>query len=105
MDWARRERVLPVDRDWFVTFGVTEDGCVRRFVEDGPDAGSTEEAVGVERIGALVTGARQHGWIAAWLLERPADAEVCGGCDGRSPDWPPPLICGACGGIGWIPPT
>jgi len=93
---------LPLHLGWTETIGIGPDGEVVRWSTEGDYAGlrSVEDRTWV--LSALVDGARRYPELAALLPERPPGAVDCP-CRKHPIFASGKVLCGQCGGIGWLP--
>ncbi len=94
---------LPLYAGWTETIGVRPDGQIVRWSTEGEYSGVrlVEERRWV--LSALVTGTERYPELRALLPARPRDAVDCQ-CRNHPLFAPGKMLCGICGGVGWLVP-
>jgi hypothetical protein len=94
---------LPLYLGWTETLGIRPDGAVVRWSTEGEYAGVRPVADRTWLLTALVEGARRYPELVALLPERTPGATDCA-CRNHPLVTSGKVLCGECGGIGWLPP-
>jgi hypothetical protein len=92
---------LPLYLGWTETIGIRPDGEVVRWSSEGAYAGARPVQDRVWMLSALVEGAQRYPELAALLPERPSGAVDCP-CRTHPLLASGQVLCGQCGGIGWL---
>jgi len=95
---------LPLYLGWTETIGIRPDGDLVRWSTEGDYAGVRPVEDRMWLLPALVDGARRYPELAILLPERPPGAVDCQ-CRNHPLLAPGQVLCGECGGVGWLPPS
>ena len=93
---------LPLYLGWTETIGIRPDGDVVCWSTEGNYAGVRPVEDRTWALSALVVGARRYPELAALLPKRPPGAVDCP-CRKHQLFASGKVLCGECGGIGWLP--
>ena len=93
---------LPLYLGWTETIGIRVDGELVSWSTEGEYAGvrSIEDRLWV--LSALVVGMERYPELRRLLPERPTGAIDCR-CSSHPRSASGEILCGECGGIGWLP--
>jgi hypothetical protein len=94
---------LPLYAGWTETIGIRPDGEVIRWSTEGDYSGVRVVEDWISVLSALVTGAKRHPELRVLLPERPPVAVDCS-CRNLPLLASGQVLCGTCGGIGWLLP-
>jgi hypothetical protein len=94
---------LPLYVGWTETIGIRPDGQVVRWSTEDEYAGVRSVEEGKWMLSALVAGTERYPELRALLPERPRDAVDCQ-CRNHPLFGPGKVLCGSCGGVGWLVP-
>ena len=110
-DQVRRGRdAVELEQDAFLIFGglgpcryITRTGRFLIGKDEFWDEPDLREAEDLEAIGSLRGAARRFCLpeLLTFIPTRPAEAEVCGGCEGSGWSLHLPTVICQCGGLGW----
>lgn len=94
---------LPLYLGWTETIGIRPDGEMIRWNTEGEYPGSRPVEERAWIVAALVAGSRQYAELLPLVPVRGPDAIDCHQC--RNHPWVASgrVICGMCGGLGWLP--
>jgi hypothetical protein len=93
---------LPLYLGWTETIGIRADGELVRWSTEGEYSGVRPVEDRTWMLSALVSGAERHPELRALLPERPTEAIDCL-CRKVPLLASGKVLCGECGGIGWLP--
>jgi len=94
---------LPLYAGWTETIGIRPDGEVIRWSTEGDYPGVRPVVDWISVLSALVTGTTRHPELRLLLPERPPGAVDCW-CRNHPLLASGQVLCGTCGGIGWLVP-
>ena len=94
---------LPLYVGWAETIGIRPDGEIVRWSTEGDYPGTQPVEDGRWVLAALVNGANRHPELRPLLPERPPGAVDCP-CSRHPLFGANKVLCGTCGGVGWLPP-
>jgi hypothetical protein len=103
---ASAHQALPLYFGWGETIGITSDGMLVHWGQDGArsDRREFEDPEWINIV--LVQGARRYPSLAGLIPKRPSDARTCPACEGTgTPSGIANLPDGAfcrCAGLGWV---
>jgi hypothetical protein len=93
---------LPLYLGWTETIGIRPDGEFVQWSTEGDYSGVEPVEDRIWVLSALVEGARQYPQLQALLPERPSSAVDCQ-CLKHWLFASGKILCGECGGVGWLP--
>jgi hypothetical protein len=93
---------LPLYVGWTETIGIRSDGEIVSWSTEGDYLGVRPVEDRILVLIALVTGVQRYPELRALLPERPSDATDCP-CRNHALLASGSVLCGQCGGIGWLP--
>jgi hypothetical protein len=93
---------LPLYLGWTETMAIRADGELVSWSTEGDYAGVRHVEDRITVLSALVAGVERHPELRALLPERPPDASECP-CRKHPLLASGKLLCGYCGGMGWLP--
>ena len=94
--------VLPLNLGWTETHGIRPDGENVSWSTEGEYVGTRPVDNRIWVLNALVDGCRRYPELRQLLPERPSGAVDCLCC--KHPLFAPgKMLCGVCGGVGWLP--
>jgi hypothetical protein len=93
---------LPVYLGWIETIGIRPDGEVIRWSTEGEYPGARPVEDRTWLMTGLVEGSRRYAELLPLVPVRVPDADDCQ-CRGHPLFAAGRVICGTCGGLGWLP--